>query len=91
MPLSRRFHFKIITMTPVKVSKAEFKAEIVSFFEQYMSIEQGKTTIIEKMRKDEYDNYIKFSNVRMFYSTNANYAEGGTGWYLTNGKDTVKI
>lgn len=78
-------------MTPIKVSASEFKTEIINFFEQHMSISDAKKKIVQAMKVDEYSNYIKVSNVRLFYSTNRNYAEGGVGFYLTNGKDVIKL
>ena len=36
------------------------------------------------MEKDEYDKDISVLGVRLYYSDNPNYAEGGAGWYMSN-------
>ncbi len=78
-------------MTPITISKEEFKKEIINFFEKSMPIAEAKKKIVAAMKKNEYDNFIKVSNVRLLYSNNAQYAEGGIGWYLQSGKNVVKL
>ena len=47
------------------------------------------------MEIDEYDDTYRAGNVRLFYSSNPRFAEGGIGWYLSNagfmGGSTIKL
>lgn len=71
--------------------RQQFKTEIIRFFEQKMTIAEAKAAIKKQMQKDEYDNDVRCSNVRVFYSTNPKFAEGGRGFFITNGKYTLKL
>lgn len=79
------------------ISRQEFKKEIIAFFEQEMTIAEAKKKITEMMKKDEFDNKISVSNVRVMYTANKNFCGGvkngyGPGWYITNaGKEYIRI
>lgn len=80
----------------IAIPKAQFENEIKLFFEQKISISKGKKVVIAQMKKDEYDNSISVSNVRLLYTSNSNFNggkqnNGGAGWYLTNGHDQFKV
>lgn len=77
------------------LSKDKFKKEIISFFkkETGLTITQAKAKIKSELIIDKYGNThnesIKASNVRLFFTNNANYAGGikngfGKGWYIGN-------
>ena len=84
-------------MIPTKLLKpADFKKDIISFFENKMTIVEAKKIIAEKILIDEYDNQILVSNVRVFLTTNDNFNGGkskgyGAGFYITNGIAQIKI
>ena len=73
------------------MTKDEHKMEMIKFFEQQMPIKKAKKIIKEKIKKDEYDNSISTSNVRVLYTSNSKYAFGGVGFYITNGKYTYSV
>ena len=66
-------------------SKEQFKKALIEFFEResHMTLTQAKQKIKDQMKDDEFDNSIKARNVRVFYSANKNYAEGGKGFYIS--------
>jgi len=61
-----------------------YKEEVISYFEVNckITISEAMGVIKEKMRKDFFDNDIRVGNVRLFFSNNPKFAEGGSGWYL---------
>tara|TARA_R110000851_G_scaffold14729_1_gene49530 strand:+ start:442 stop:696 length:255 start_codon:yes stop_codon:yes gene_type:complete len=70
------------------MTKSDFKKSIKKFFvkESGMSIAAAKVKIRNQMKVWEYDTSINIKGVRFYYSANPNYAEGGTGWYMSNAK-----
>jgi len=73
------------------LTATNFKKEIIAFFEQKMTIAAAKQLIKAQMIADEYDNDVRTSNVRVFFSSNKNFSMGGAGFYITNGKNTIKL
>ena len=70
------------------MTKQEFKKAIKKAFCKAtgLSIADAKIKIRQQMKKDEYDKDISVLGVRLYYSDNPNYAEGGAGWYMSNMK-----
>lgn len=78
-----------------KLSIETWTKEIVKFFEQKMSVAEAKKVIATNVKKDMYNNDVRCSNVRVFYTENKNYCGArvgtGRGFYITDGKNTVKV
>ncbi len=85
-------------MTTTKLKPADFKKEIISFFEEKMNmtIVEAKKIVKQRIEADEYDDGIRYSNVRIFYTSNSKFNGGsengyGVGFYITNGNVQIKI
>lgn len=62
-----------------RVSATEFKNSIKKHFckESKMTIPQAKEAIRKQIVSDEYDTDISAGGVRLFYTDNTNYMQGG--------------
>jgi len=93
-------------MNVTKVTKEEFKKNIIKFFkkESGLTITEAKAKIKSVIIIDKYGNTendrIKAGNVTLFFTNNKNYAGGekngyGRGWYISNqgltGGSTIKL
>ena len=79
------------------LTASQFQEEIINYFESAskMTVDLAKEKIEKQMKFDEYDNSYSVGNVRLFYSSNPKFAEGGIGWYISNtglkGGSTIKL
>ena len=79
------------------LTASQFQEEIINYFESVskLTIDAAKKKIEKQMEIDEYDDTYRAGNVRLFYSSNHRFAEGGIGWYLSNagfmGGSTIKL